>query len=157
MRTARSAYFVGLILCMPLFINTWGLLYNAEPPINAARTIGAAIALLWQLQVTALLLTAPWFCRACSIKQALLAQLILILAALPFIALAWLVGALGGVTVLKIFGSLWVGSLFSMSLALPFKHFRCFDVVPLNLDMPLCLIVTIFFWKTCDLWLIWLM
>lgn len=156
MRAARTAYFVALLVCLPLFIHTWGLFYNADMPINAARTIGEAVMRLWQLQFTAILISAPWFSRVCSIKQVLQVNLILILTALPFFVLGRMADAITNMTVLKIIASLLAGSLLSMVLTLPFKHFRCFDMLPVNLDMPSCLMATIFFWKTGDLWLRWL-
>ncbi|MCK9607054.1 MAG: hypothetical protein M0R33_11475 [Methylomonas sp.] len=156
MSLVRVAYFMGLIICLPLFIRTWGVLFNAETPINAALVIGEAVKLSWLLQAVALLISAPWFIRDFAIKQALIAHLMLIMAPVPFFVVAWLADAITLMMMLKLVASLVMVSLFCVFMILPFNRLWFFKYMPINLDMPLCLMAAVFIWKTSDLWLRWL-
>ena len=157
MSVARAGYLMALMICFPLFIHTWGQIYNAISPIDAALVIEESIKLLCALTGIAMFFSAPFFFRAFPIKQSLLGHFLLISAPLPFIALASLADAVSIFMPVKFLGVQLLVSFLTVTLVLPFNRFRIFNYLPIKLDMPVCLIAATYFWKTSDLWLRWIM
>lgn len=156
MNAVSHAFFTSLIISFPLFIHTWGMLYLGGTTIDVAQTIAAAIERLWLLQSTTLLLSVPCLLRSITINQLLSTHAMLILAPLPFIVLAWLAAAVSAAAILKMLIGLAAVSSISLALALPGNRFRCFSIIPINPDMPLCLLTAALLWKMNGLWLSWL-
>ncbi|MGR8930371.1 MAG: hypothetical protein ACU836_07000 [Gammaproteobacteria bacterium] len=125
--------------------------------MNAALVLGDIIRLLWLVLGSALLISAPSFIRVFSVKQSLIAYVILVMVPLPFVTLAWLADAVPNFMPLKFHGSLLAISFLAVTFVFPFIRFPFFQCLPIRLDTPLCLIAVIYFWKYSDLWLSWLM
>jgi len=156
MTAMRSSYLTGFMICLPLLIWTWGSIACAETAVNAALIINQALNTLWCLQMTAIFMSVPWSIRDHTPLECYLANLCLILIPLPFVAMAWLASALSFLFVIKIIVGQLVVSMVSVALVLMLKEWRLFTIMPVKLDMPLCLIASSIIWNTSEQWLNWL-
>ncbi len=156
MNAMRSSYVTGFMICLPLLIWTWGSIACAETVVNATLIINQAIDVLWRLQMTAIILSVPWFIREHSAFECYFANLCVILIPLPFMSLAWLASAISFLFIIKIIAVQLAISLVTVALVLPLKQGLHFTGIPVRLDMPLCLIASAIIWKTSEQWLNWL-
>ena len=156
MNAMRSSYITGFMICLPLLIWTWGSIAGAEPAVNAAQIIDQALDVLWRLQMTAIILSTPWFIREHSAVECYFALVCLILIPLPFVSLAWLASAISFLYIIKIIALLLVVSLATVAFVLPLNQRPLSAIMPIRLDMPLCLIASAIIWNTSDQWLNWL-
>ena len=156
MNAMRSGYITGFMICLPLFIWTWGSIACAETAVNVTLIINQALDVLWRLQMTAIILSAPWFIRDHSAVECYFASVCLILIPLPFVSLAWLAAAISFLYVIKIIALLLVVSLITVAFVLPVNRLPLSAIMPIRLDMPLCLIASAIIWNTSNQWLNWL-
>ena len=156
MNAMRSSYMTGFMICLPLLIWTWGSIACAETAVNATLIINQALDVLWCLQMTAIILSVPWFIREHSALECYLATVCAILIPLPFVSLAWLTAAISFFFIIKIIAVQFAISLVTVSLVLPLKQDLLFAGMPVRLDMPLCVISSAIIWKTSEQWLNWL-
>ncbi len=156
MNAMRSSYVTGFTICLPLLIWTWGSIACTEAALNAALIINQALNVLWCLQITAIILSAPWFIREHSALECYFANGCVILIPLPFVSLAWLASAVSFLVIIKIIAVQLAVSLVTVTLVLQLKHGLVFTKMPVRVDMPLCLIAAAIIWNTSDQWLNWL-
>ena len=156
MTAMRSGYVTGFMICLPLLIWTWGSIACTEMAVNVTLIINQALDVLWCLQITAIILTVPWFIREHAALECYFANLCVILIPLPFVSLAWLASALSFLFIIKIIAVQLVVSLVAVALVSQLKHWLLFTIMPIRLDMPLCLIASAIIWNTSDQWLSWL-
>jgi len=156
MNAMRSSYVTGFMICLPLLIWAWGSMACAGTTVNATLIINQALDVLWRLQITAIILSVPWFIREHSVIECYFANLCVILIPLPFVSLAWLASAISFLFIIKIIAVLLVVSLVTVVLVLPLNHSQLFANLPIKLDMPLCLVASAIIWNTSEQWLNWL-
>jgi len=156
MNAMRSSYVTGFMICLPLLIWAWGSIACAETAVNATLIINQALDVLWRLQITAIILSVPWFIHEHSALECYFATVCLILIPLPFMSLAWLASAISFLFIIKIIAVQLAISLVIVALVLPLKQGLLFAGMPVRLDMPLCLIASAIIWKTSGQWLNWL-
>ena len=156
MNAMRSSYVTGFMICLPLLIWTWGSMACAGTGVNVTLIINPALNVLWCLQITAIILSVPWFIREHSAIECYIANLCVILIPLPFVSLAWLTSAISILFIIKIIAVMLVVSLVTVVLVLPLNHSQLFDNLPIKLDMPLCLVASAIIWNTSEQWLNWL-
>jgi len=156
MNAMRSSYITGFMICLPLLIWTWGSMACAETVVNATLIINQALDVLWCLQFTAIILSVPWFIREHSALDCYVANLCVILIPLPFVSLAWLASAISFLFIIKMIAVLLVVSLVTVVLVLALNQWPLFAILPVRLDMPLCLIASAIFWNKSEQWLNWL-
>ncbi len=156
MKAFRSAYFIAFILCIPLFIWCWGSIFNLETDTNARLLVKRGITILYYLQISAILLSIPFFIRNNSALESFQACCLLILVPLPFIVVAWLAAAVSIEQTLKMLLTLIFVSAVVSTFGGMFKRPQFSATLPFNLLLPLCLTALIIIWHLRPHWEAWL-
>jgi len=152
MSVIRASYMTAFIMCLPLLIWLWGSIANADTVVDASVLIRQALSFLFCLQLTVILISAPFFQQSGSIYKYFQANLLLILIPLPFVSIAWLAAAISISAIIKIICIELLIVLIVLFISMLLKHLRSL----VKFDILLGIIASIYIWSTRVQWQAWL-
>lgn len=152
----RTSSITALLISLPLFIWTWGLLMYSDNSINPTPIINSALTVLWGLQVSIIILLVPLLMREYSLTECCTSILVFILTPLPFVVLAWLITASNIFHIIKFFFFLVAISCLTFGATYPFTKTEYFNKFPIKIEKPLCFIASTVLWLYREQWLNWI-